>query len=293
MESLHILSHFRRAADNSLSALATPSVLPNRDKLVLLENLMAQEDIDDLLQTFAGSVSHQLPVCRMAYHFMARRIRLVDSVRRGHKHSFTLQDNRHHFLGQLDYELEDELDARQQRTLQQMHNLLSQPLRLFLRMEQMDQLTRIDHLTGIGNRASFDEAMARAIEQNQRQQHGLTLVLLDLDHFKAINDTHGHPVGDKVLKAFADVLLRSVRRTDQVFRLGGDEFVLLLQPADEEAARRVTTRIDYHLQQHDDLLPLQVATSTGHARWQSGMDSETLYRLADEALYASKRQRRG
>ena len=89
------------------------------------------------------------------------------------------------------------------------------------------------------------------------------------------------------------MLLRSVRRTDQVFRLGGDEFVLLLQPADEEAARRVTTRIDYHLQQHDDLLPLQVATSTGHARWQSGMDSETLYRLADEALYASKRQRRG
>jgi diguanylate cyclase len=289
MENLQLISSFSRSGELSLNHYTTHSPIANREKLELLESLMSQEKLADLLQTFAAWVANQLPVCRMAYHFMTRRMKLLDSMKRGQKQSFTLQDSQMQYLGQLDYELQENLDQQQQRKLQQLHQLLAQPLRLFLRMEQMDMQSRMDHLTGIGNRAFFDESLPRAIQQNLRSPDGLTLVLLDLDRFKQINDTHGHPVGDKVLKEFADILTRSVRGTDQAFRLGGDEFALLLQPADEDAATRVQARINYHLLNNPELQPLKVGSSLGFARWSKGMNAQELYALADQQLYRHKR----
>jgi len=291
MESLQLMSNFSRNGELSLTHYPTHPPIANREKLELLESLMSQEKLADLLQTFAAWVANKLPVCRMAYHFMTRRVKLLDGMKRGHKQSFTLQDAQMQYLGQMDYELQENLDPQQQRKLQQLHQLLAQPLRLFLRMEQMDLQSRLDHLTGIGNRAFFDESLPRAIQQNQRNPDGLTLVLLDLDRFKQVNDTHGHPVGDKVLKEFADILTRSVRGTDLVFRLGGDEFALLLQPADEEAATRVEARINYHLRNNKELQPLAVGCSLGFARWHKGMDVNALYTLADQQLYRHKNSR--
>ena len=291
MESLQLMSNFSRNGELNLTHYPTHPPIANREKLELLESLMSQEKLADLLQTFAAWVANKLPVCRMAYHFMTRRVKLLDSMKRGHKQSFTLQDAQMQYLGQMDYELQENLDPQQQRKLQQLHQLLAQPLRLFLRMEQMDLQSRLDHLTGIGNRAFFDESLPRAIQQNQRNPDGLTLVLLDLDRFKQVNDTHGHPVGDKVLKEFADILTRSVRGTDLVFRLGGDEFALLLQPADEEAATRVEARINYHLRSNKELQPLSVGCSLGFARWHKGMDVNALYTLADQQLYRDKNSR--
>ena len=291
MESLQLMSNFSRNGELNLSHYPTHPPIANREKLELLESLMSQEKLADLLQTFAAWVANKLPVCRMAYHFMTRRVKLLDSMKRGHKQSFTLQDAQMQYLGQMDYELQENLDPQQQRKLQQLHQLLAQPLRLFLRMEQMDLQSRLDHLTGVGNRAFFDESLPRAIQQNQRNPDGLTLVLLDLDRFKQVNDTHGHPVGDKVLKEFADILTRSVRGTDLVFRLGGDEFALLLQPADEEAATRVEARINYHLRNNKELQPLSVGCSLGFARWHKGMDVNALYTLADQQLYRHKNSR--
>ncbi len=293
MENLQVISNFHRSAELSFSHYAAHAPIASREKLELLESLMSQEKLADLLQTFAAWVANQLPVCRLAYHFMAQRVKLLDGVKRGHKQSFTLQDSQKQYLGQLDYELQEALDQQQQRKLQQLHQLLVQPLRLFLRMEQMDTLSRLDHLTGLGNRAFFDESLPRAIQQNQRSPDGLTLALLDLDHFKQINDTHGHPVGDKVLKAFAEIMTRSIRQTDQVFRLGGDEFAILLQPADGEAAERVQARIRYHLQNNTELHPLHVGASFGFTRWQKGMSATDLYVMADQQLYHQKRLRNG
>ena len=291
MENLHMISNFNRSGELSFGQYATHAPIANREKLELLESLMSQEKLADLLQTFAAWVAHQLPVCRLAYHFMTQRVKLLDSMKRGHKQSFTLQDNQMQYLGQLDYELQETLDQQQQRKLHQLHQLLAQPLRLFLRMEQLDTQSRLDHLTGVGNRAFFDESLPRAIQQNQRCPDGLTLALLDLDHFKQVNDTHGHPVGDKVLKEFASIITRSIRQTDQVFRLGGDEFAILLQPADGDAAERVQARINYHLLNSAELRPLQIGTSFGFARWQKGMCAKELYVNADQQLYRHKRLR--
>ena len=169
--------------------------------------------------------------------------------------------------------------------------MLALPLRLQLKLESLALQRRMDHLTGICNRAFFDESLQRAVDQNQRHSNGLTLLLLDLDHFKQINDTYGHPVGDQVLANFAEVLTRCIRRTDMAFRLGGDEFALLLQPADAQAAQRVKSRIAFHLHTHPELLRWKVGSSIGFAQWQPGMSVGDLYEAALRGLYRQKHQR--
>ncbi|NUE48117.1 diguanylate cyclase, partial [Escherichia coli] len=147
----------------------------------------------------------------------------------------------------------------------------------------------LDHLTGLGNRSYFDEAIGRAVEQHSRESHGLVLVLLDLDHFKQINDTWGHPVGDLVLSRFAHLLQSCIRSTDQAFRPGGDEFALLLQPAEPEAWRPVWLRLQHMLLTHKELSTFSVGCSLGAASWQSGVAVQSLYEAADAHLYARKK----
>ena len=118
MESLQLMSNFSRNGDLNLTHYPTHPPIANREKLELLESLMSQEKLADLLQTFAAWVANQLPVCRMAYHFMTRRVKLLDGMKRGHKQSFTLQDSQKQYLGQLDYELQDALDQQQRRVRQ-------------------------------------------------------------------------------------------------------------------------------------------------------------------------------
>ena len=192
-------------------------------------------------------------------------------------------------LGQLHYELEHPLSDGQRRLLEQYHQLFSLTLPLYLRLDRLEQQVRLDHLTGLGNRAYFDEAIGRAVEQHSREPHGLVLVLLDLDRFKQVNDTWGHPVGDLVLSRFAQLLQGCIRGTDQAFRLGGDEFALLLQPADPEAWRPVWLRLQHVLHSHKELSAFSVGCSLGAASWQSGMDVQRLYETADTHLYARKK----
>ncbi|MGL4204996.1 MAG: GGDEF domain-containing protein, partial [Aeromonadaceae bacterium] len=245
MERLQLVGGFGRHSDLPISRISTFNPIASSERLELLECLMAQDKLGDLLQTFATWAGNHLPICRLAYHYMTQKHKLIDGERKGTKQSFALQDSSMQYLGRLEYEFAEPLSPHQQRMLQQLHPLLALPLRMLLKLEQMDQRSRMDHLTGIGNRAYFDEALQRSVDQNLRHADGLTLLLMDLDHFKQVNDTYGHPVGDKVLKAFADVLSRCIRRTDIAFRLGGDEFALLLQPADACAAKRVRARINF------------------------------------------------
>jgi diguanylate cyclase len=288
MEGLSVLSTYDHAPDLHFTRVSGFSPISSSDKLALLETMMSQEKLADLLQSFATWTSQHLPVCRMAYIWMEQRFEVLNIGRGAYKQHFSLLDPKMQLLGQVDYELTGKLNPHQHRLLQQLHQLLINPLRLFLKMEEMDHQCRMDHLTGIGNRAHFDESLQLSIEQNNRQPNGLTLMLVDLDHFKQINDTYGHPVGDSVLKLFAEVLSKVVRCTDMVFRLGGDEFALMFQPADEFTAQRVVQRLQKRLTQHPELKRWNTACSIGYVNWDKGMNAKDLYHLADEQLYHNK-----
>ncbi|HSI46951.1 MAG TPA: diguanylate cyclase [Ideonella sp.] len=162
---------------------------------------------------------------------------------------------------------------------------------------QLQQMAYYDGLTGLANRRLFNEDLKRLLAEAQRGQP-FTLLLLDLDHFKQINDTLGHDAGDALLVAVAQRLREAVREVDRVARLGGDEFALLLTRTSatedvEHVCRRIIDSLDLaveHQAQH-----LQASASIGLARCPNEAGSAVeLYKRADLALYAAKRAgRRG
>lgn len=154
---------------------------------------------------------------------------------------------------------------------------------------------RRDPLTELLNHQAFTEDLAHELERARRYAHGVALVFLDVDHFKTINDTHGHPTGDRVLRLLADLLREGVRGSDLAGRMGGDEFAVALLESDEEAAGRLLARLDDRI---DELvaagrLPEGFSISPGVAHYPTeGTTAVELFQLADERLYETKRGRR-
>jgi diguanylate cyclase (GGDEF)-like protein len=149
-----------------------------------------------------------------------------------------------------------------------------------------------DYLTGLPNRSFFEQTLHRAIERAGERQERLALLFIDLDHFKRVNDAHGHEVGDAVLRSVAERLQNTLRGGDVVARLGGDEFVVLLPQvrdgAWQLAAQRARQAMS-HPVSHGDL-QLWITLSIGVAVFpDDGRDADTLLRRADTAMYRAKR----
>lgn len=157
--------------------------------------------------------------------------------------------------------------------------------------EQLQQLARVDTLTGIANRRMFVETLHHALDRARRSGKPLALAYLDIDHFKRINDSHGHGVGDEVLKEFARRLTVGVRATDTPARLSGDEFVVILEEIGGAAeAERIAAKIVEAMRApfRTGAGPVQASTSVGVALSQPGQAQEQLLAAADTALYAAK-----
>jgi diguanylate cyclase (GGDEF)-like protein len=164
--------------------------------------------------------------------------------------------------------------------------------RLRAQVEQIEQLALYDALTGLANRRLFHDRLDQAFLQAQRNRAGFSLMLLDLDRFKKINDTLGHQTGDAVLEQFAARLKSIARASDTVARLGGDEFALILLGANDGVgalfvAERIRRALDEPFAVSD--VSLQLETSIGVAIFpQHGTDATELLKRGDLALYASK-----
>jgi diguanylate cyclase (GGDEF)-like protein len=148
-----------------------------------------------------------------------------------------------------------------------------------------------DPLTGLANRVLFEEVLRRELGRAQERGGVVSLLMLDLDHFKRVNDTYGHPVGDLVLRQFAAVLRRTLRRADLPARVGGEEFnVVLVQSAPEAAlvAEKIRLAVaEEAFGEQGDSFRLTV--SIGCAAWRESMaGAEELIKAADEALYEAK-----
>lgn len=157
--------------------------------------------------------------------------------------------------------------------------------------ELLSRQSREDALTGVANRRCFDERLATEIQRAARYGHPLALVLLDLDHFKRINDSAGHAAGDEVLRVVAGIMRAQARSSDLPARLGGEEFAILLPEQAEASALRAAELLRAAIAEHDFswLRPgLRVTLSAGVARWSQGESSDDLMRHADQALYRAK-----
>jgi two-component system cell cycle response regulator len=152
----------------------------------------------------------------------------------------------------------------------------------------------VDGLTGIANRRACEDALSGEIARAQRLTTPLTLVLADLDDFKAINDIHGHAVGDDVLREFAAVLRATVRESDLAGRWGGEEFLLLLTGTDADGGAQLADRVRRALSERSflgrDGAVFQVTCSFGVAQHSTDGDERELFADADHALYRAKRK---
>jgi diguanylate cyclase (GGDEF)-like protein len=145
-----------------------------------------------------------------------------------------------------------------------------------------------DPLTELFNRLRFDEALAEAIERAQRYNMPFSLVLYDVDHFKWVNDTHGHQVGDAVLVRLSHLVSHAVRAPDLVARWGGEEFVILAPGADGLMARQAAERLRMTIQQTVFDVVGSVTCSFGVAQYVPGDTAQTVLARADRALYRAK-----
>jgi len=162
--------------------------------------------------------------------------------------------------------------------------------------ERIQYLALFDALTGLPNRVQLEERINYAISLAKRNDSHMALLFLDLDHFKNINDTLGHSVGDKLLIEIAERLKRVLREQDTVARLGGDEFILLLPESNAEGVRRVAEKLLDSITQpfiDEKNNELTVSSSIGIAFYpDDGLDFETLLKNADTAMYRAKRDGR-
>lgn len=159
---------------------------------------------------------------------------------------------------------------------------------LKIRAEEFHRLATRDPLTGLSNRRLGHERLEAEVARSQRYGHPLSVLMLDLNSFKAINDKYGHAAGDNVLRAFSDRLNKLIRASDLAVRMGGDEFLVILPECELQSVsnlvRRLgTLKIDLRGSE------IEVASAAGWAAYEKGETAQRLMERADKALYENKR----
>ncbi|MCX6951587.1 MAG: diguanylate cyclase [Verrucomicrobia bacterium] len=189
--------------------------------------------------------------------------------------------------GALDYLVKGEITPRM------LERSLRYALKLGDTLEALRRLATRDQLTGLLNRREFDRILGEEEERVRRFGHPLALVMIDVDHFKSVNDTHGHPVGDVVLREVARRVGGLLRAVDRIARFGGEEFALILMQTDRAAALEVARRVCAVVEREPVLagerVALNITVSAGVAALPAdGKSGSDLVAAADRALYAAK-----
>jgi len=257
------------------------------DKLAFLEKLNTAIELQPLLAIYAQELSLRLPITGLEFD-IDRSYQLKYSQASKHLLESELAIN-DKIIGSVKYLSSAVLSAPLRQIIASLEEQLLQPLSNVLTFEKSKRLSYRDYLTDLGNRSYYEETLANMKATAQREQRSFSVMLLDLDNFKSVNDTHGHNEGDRVLREFSKILSSAVRTNDYVFRFGGDEFVLLLAHAERLNPSLVASRILQSTIDNDILNKHNVTTSIGFTNWRDGDSSAQLTERADKGLYQSKK----
>lgn len=263
------------------------------DTLRLTTALQTTLDLEQLLRIFSDTVQETVPHQGLTYRNDERRFVLAV----GHT-------GRHHCsyrLNLLGTELGEVAMSRNKRfseqDLAQVEYLLCTlvyPLRNALHYRDALAAAHRDPLTGIGNRAALEDHLAREVALARRHHQSLSLLVVDIDWFKQVNDRHGHTIGDAVLRSVARVTKELLRGDDLLFRFGGEEFVVLLRGTPQDGAMIVAERIRAAIAAASCICEgkdIKVTVSLGVATLREE-DGDRLFDRADHALYEAKQQGR-
>lgn len=175
------------------------------------------------------------------------------------------------------------------RELEQKNRELEQKNReLQQKVEEIERMSNIDLLTGVANRKKFEQELRNEKSRSDRYGHALSLAMFDIDHFKNINDTHGHEVGDRVLKSLASFVGENVREIDFFGRWGGEEFVLIFPDVALEGAVGCAEKLRRLIADQEFQPGLRITCSFGVTEYLPGEDVDRLFSRIDNALYSAK-----
>ncbi|APC18226.1 hypothetical protein BLL42_21780 [Pseudomonas frederiksbergensis] len=247
-----------------------------------------------ILGLFFREVQRLVPLDALNYQHKTSDLRLEFGQRGHHSVSYNLSHEGTH-LGELVFRRNQRFNEKDQGNLESLLSTLLFPMRNALLYRAATQSALRDPLTGTGNRIAMDQTLQREIDMARRHMQPLSLLMLDIDHFKQINDNYGHSAGDDVLKAVATSIKNQLRNVDMVFRFGGEEFLILLSNTSREAAAMIGERLRYAAQAEEysaDGTPVGLTVSLGCSTLLPGESADSLLRRADSALYVAKREGR-
>ena len=275
---------------NAVAVILTDQRMPNGTGAELLaRSLTIAPETTRILFTGYSDISAVIDAVNegQVYHYLAKPWRpeeLKAVLAQGLERYQLVLENRRLLdeLTQANEHLERRVEERTQRLREQNKTLREARKRI-------EELSRRDALTGLTNRRWLDEVLRLEVERAQRYGAPLSVIMADLDHFKVVNDSFGHAVGDQVLKAAAAVLSAAARMTDVVGRYGGEEFLVLLPNTELAQALVLAERMRAGLREMPVAFrPEPVTGSLGVAQWAGGDTVASLVDHADEALYEAK-----
>ncbi|WP_444994471.1 GGDEF domain-containing protein [Aliikangiella sp. IMCC44359] len=250
-------------------------------------------EITPLLQTFCHEAAKLIPCDSVKYTNEQTQLNYQTGQSRAHlcRYLLELEDET---LGEIECTRNTPFSIKETEQIERLLSLLIYPLRNALLYQKAVAEAHRDPLTQINNRAAFDEALAREICSYKRHQATFSLMVIDIDHFKQVNDTYGHITGDNVLKAVAQTIRNTIRRSDEVFRYGGEEFVVILSNTEVAGARFIAERVRLEIKQliiknHEKI---KVTASIGVSASNMASDVNDTLHHADIALYKAKEQGR-
>jgi diguanylate cyclase (GGDEF)-like protein len=247
-------------------------------------------DIGGLIKLFADELIVLMPFDGFTYRNATHEIDISFGKTARHKCSYRLivgDEN----LGEVTLSRRRKFQDRETATMEHLLVGLVCPLRNALTYLSAVRAAHKDPLTGINNRAAMDSALAREIEIARRHRTPLSLIVMDIDKFKSINDTYGHATGDEIIKAFTKVVEGIIRKTDMLFRYGGEEFVVIMGNTGRDGSLLLAERIRRGIERMEVLVPqcrFPVTVSLGVASLNGKEDGNSLFERADQALYEAK-----
>jgi diguanylate cyclase (GGDEF)-like protein len=259
--------------------------------LEILQQLQTTLDVEQMVELFVAEVGALVRVdgAQYSHDSAAISFRWQRQARHSCAYRLTVEGEQ---LGELSFFRSKPFDEPELRRIEQLLTALVYPLRNSLRYRQALSSARHDPLTGLYNRTALEEQVQREIQIARRHETPLSMMVIDLDHFKRINDLHGHRAGDLALSQVARSLNACVRDSDLLFRYGGEEFVVLLANTDQASAELVAGRVLACIRETvvelDKQPSLQLTASAGVTSLRPEDDSTTLFERADQAMYAAK-----
>ncbi|MBR9912044.1 MAG: GGDEF domain-containing protein [Gammaproteobacteria bacterium] len=284
------------SAKDNIAILTNPASYEEHAaaRIRLTQALQTSLDLTTLLEIFLEHARAIVPVGGLVYGNGASESRVQLGMECAQTLNYRLQTPQQD-MGNITFSRRKRFNKLEIAALENLLSTLIFPLRNALLYRQAVLTSLLDPLTCVGNRQAMEEALAREISLARRHRQPLSMLVIDVDHFKSINDNYGHSSGDDVLRLLASTIRTIARTTDLTFRYGGEEFVLLLNKTDAEGAAVIAERVRSQI---EDLIIgteptcIRITASIGVSSWRRGEKGEDLFRRGDSALYQAKRDGR-